>query len=45
MSSGGILIFDDYFAWEGCRKAIDEMFGAVSTHQGRSSSLAFVVWP
>jgi O-methyltransferase len=24
LSSGGILILDDYFCWEGCRKATDE---------------------
>lgn len=26
LSSGGILIIDDYHAWEGCRKAVDEYF-------------------
>jgi len=24
LSSGGIVILDDYFAWEGCKKATDE---------------------
>ena len=24
LSPGGIIIMDDYFAWEGCRKAVDE---------------------
>jgi O-methyltransferase len=24
LSAGGIIILDDYFAWEGCRKATDE---------------------
>ena len=24
---GGIAIMDDYFAWEGCRKAVDDFFG------------------
>jgi len=24
LSSGGVLILDDYFCWEGCRKATDE---------------------
>lgn len=26
--SGGILIFDDYFAWQGCKAAADEYFAA-----------------
>lgn len=28
LSTGGILIFDDYFDWGGCRKAVDEFFGS-----------------
>lgn len=24
---GGVLIIDDYFAWSGCRKAVDDFFG------------------
>jgi len=34
MSSGGVLIIDDYFAWEGCRRAVDEAFTAVSEALG-----------
>ena len=29
LSSGGILIIDDYHAWEGCRKAVDEYFDSI----------------
>ena len=29
LSSGGILIIDDYHHWEGCRKAVDEYFDSV----------------
>ncbi|MFI4973000.1 MAG: TylF/MycF/NovP-related O-methyltransferase [Caulobacterales bacterium] len=28
LSPGGVLIIDDYGAWEGARKAVDEYFGA-----------------
>lgn len=27
LRSGGVLIIDDYFSWDGCRKACDEFFG------------------
>ncbi len=26
LSAGGLLIFDDYYAWSGCRTAVDEYF-------------------
>jgi len=29
LSPGGILIIDDYHAWEGCKKAVDEYFGSL----------------
>jgi len=28
LSRGGVLIIDDYGYWQGCRKAVDEYFGA-----------------
>lgn len=28
LSTGGIIIFDDYFDWGGCRRAVDEFFGS-----------------
>ena len=28
LAAGGVLIIDDYGHWEGCRKAVDEYFGA-----------------
>lgn len=28
LSTGGIIIFDDYFDWGGCRKAVDEFFAS-----------------
>ncbi len=27
LPKGGVLIFDDYFDWGGCKKAVDEFFG------------------
>lgn len=27
LSAGGVLIIDDYYYWEGCKKAVDEYFG------------------
>ena len=30
VSSGGIVQFDDYGAWQGCRKAVDEFFGGIN---------------
>jgi len=32
LSPGGIIILDDYFAWEGCRKATDEYRAANKIH-------------
>ena len=26
LSSGGVLVIDDYFVWSGCRRAVDEYF-------------------
>ena len=28
LTPGGVLIIDDYGHWEGCRKAVDDYFGA-----------------
>ena len=28
LSSGGVLVLDDYFCWPGCRRAVDEYFAA-----------------
>jgi asparagine synthase (glutamine-hydrolysing) len=28
LSPGGIIIIDDYYAWSGCKKAVDEYFGS-----------------
>jgi hypothetical protein len=34
VSPGGYVQFDDYFRWEGCRKAVDEYFGGrVALHR------------
>jgi hypothetical protein len=42
MSNGAMLIFDDYFAWEGCRQAVDEALAGVVSHP--SGEFAFTVW-
>jgi hypothetical protein len=28
MPKGGLLVIDDYYAWTGCRKAVDEYFSS-----------------
>ncbi|HEY1740692.1 MAG TPA: TylF/MycF/NovP-related O-methyltransferase [Acidimicrobiia bacterium] len=30
LSTGGVLIIDDYGHWDGCRRAVDEYFGSVA---------------
>lgn len=36
LSRGGVLVIDDYYAWSGCRKAVDEYFA------GRQEEYAFI---
>jgi hypothetical protein len=31
---GGVIAIDDYYAWLGCRKAVDEFFDDVETLSG-----------
>jgi O-methyltransferase len=35
VASGGLILIDDYFAWDGCAKAVHEYLGAQEGHQDR----------
>ncbi len=44
VSDHGVVILDDYFAWEGCKKAVDKFFESVAeVHVREEDSLCWVV--
>ena len=35
LATGGLLIIDDYDAWSGCRRAVDEYFAELDLYEFR----------